>query len=147
MNKKQIEMLRCIVKQEIEATSIDGMEHGAWGWAEKQLDENWKEFQESFTDPGEQEYKAFNSIEELFENLHADERLWLKKRLNEENHKEQITWQGKPLDADNENDMRFKECIETINNSRPGELEQLNRRRAGQQSLTLVETTTSQKHD
>jgi len=24
------------------------MEHGQWGWTEKQLDKNWKEFQESF---------------------------------------------------------------------------------------------------
>jgi phosphoglycolate phosphatase-like HAD superfamily hydrolase len=84
MNNKQIKMLRFIVKQEIEAAGIDGMEHGAWGWAEKQLDENWKEFQESFTDPDEQEYKSYDTIEELFEDLHADERLWLKKRLNEE---------------------------------------------------------------
>ena len=37
----------------------------------------------------------------------------------------QITWQGKPLDAEDENDMRFKECMETINNLKPGELEQL----------------------
>jgi hypothetical protein len=37
----------------------------------------------------------------------------------------QITWQGRPLDVEDENDMRFKECIETINNLRPGELEQL----------------------
>jgi len=125
MTEEQIQMLRRLIKDEVEAASIDGMEHGTWGWAEKQLDENWKEFQESFTDPGEQEYKAFNSIEELFENLHADERLWLKKRLNEEDHKEQITWQGKPLDADNENDMRFKECMEVINNLKPGELKQL----------------------
>jgi hypothetical protein len=49
MNKKQIEMLRSIIKQEIEAASIDGMEHGAWGWAERQLDERWEEFQRSFT--------------------------------------------------------------------------------------------------
>jgi hypothetical protein len=26
------------------------MEHGAWGWAEKQADENWKKFQGSFND-------------------------------------------------------------------------------------------------
>jgi hypothetical protein len=125
MTEEQIKMLRFIIKQEIEAAGIDGMEHGAWGWAEKQLDENWKEFQESFTDPDEQEYEAFDSIEELFENLHADERLWLKKRFNEEDQKEQITWQGDPLDTSDENDMRFKECMETINNLKPGELEQL----------------------
>ena len=48
MNADQIKMLRSIIKQEIEAADIDGMEHGAWGWAEKQLDKDWKEFQESF---------------------------------------------------------------------------------------------------
>jgi hypothetical protein len=125
MTEEQIQMLRRLIKDEVEAASIDGMEHGTWGWAEKQLDENWKEFQESFTDPGEQECQAFNSIEELFENLHADERLWLKKRLNEENQEEQITWQGEPLNTKDENDLRFKECMETINNLKPGELEQL----------------------
>ena len=48
MNADQIKMLRSIIKQEIEAAGIDGMEHGAWGWAERQLDESWAEFQESF---------------------------------------------------------------------------------------------------
>jgi len=48
MNKKQIEMLRFIIKQEIEAAGIDAREHGAWGWTEKQLDENWEEFRKSF---------------------------------------------------------------------------------------------------
>jgi hypothetical protein len=38
---------------------------------------------------------------------------------------DQITWQGEPLDGEDENDMRFKECMETINNLKPGELEQL----------------------
>jgi len=41
-------MLRFIIKQEIEAAGIDGMEHGVWGWAERQLDESWAAFQESF---------------------------------------------------------------------------------------------------
>jgi len=49
MNTNQIKMLRSIIKQEIEAAGIDGMEHGVWGWAERQLDESWAEFQESFT--------------------------------------------------------------------------------------------------
>jgi len=48
MTKEQIEMLRFIIKQEIEAAGIDGMEHGAWGWAEKQLDEDWEKFRKSF---------------------------------------------------------------------------------------------------
>jgi hypothetical protein len=49
MNADQIKMLRFIIKQEIEAAGIDGMEHGAWGRAERQLDKDWEEFRESFT--------------------------------------------------------------------------------------------------
>ena len=48
MNDEQIKMLRNLIKDEIECAQIDGMEHGQWGWAEKQLDEGWKQFQESF---------------------------------------------------------------------------------------------------
>ena len=48
MTDEQITMLRRLIKDEIEYAQIDGMEHGQWGWAEKQLDEGWKEFQESF---------------------------------------------------------------------------------------------------
>jgi hypothetical protein len=48
MTEDQIQMLRFIIKQEIEVADIDGMEHGAWGWAEKQLDENWEKFRQSF---------------------------------------------------------------------------------------------------
>lgn len=125
MNKNQIEMLRFIIKQEIEAAGTDGMEHGSWGWAEKRLDENWKAFQESFTEPDQQEYQSFDTIEELFEDLHADERLWLKKRLGKEDRKEQATWQGEPLDHENENDMRFKKCMEIINELEPGDLTEL----------------------
>jgi hypothetical protein len=50
MTKEQIEMLRFIIKNEIESAGIDGMEHGAWGWAEKQLNESWEEFRKSFED-------------------------------------------------------------------------------------------------
>jgi len=49
MNDEQIKLLRLAVQQEIEYASIDGMEHGAWGWAEQVADEKWKEFQESFS--------------------------------------------------------------------------------------------------
>ena len=49
MTDEQIKMLRRLIQDEIECAQIDGMEHGQWGWAEKQLDEGWKEFQESFT--------------------------------------------------------------------------------------------------
>jgi len=50
MTEEQITMLRRLIKDEIECAQIDGFEHGQWGWAEKQLDEGWKEFQESFND-------------------------------------------------------------------------------------------------
>jgi len=49
MTDEQIKLLRLAVQQEIEYASIDGMEHGAWGWAEQVADEKWKEFQESFS--------------------------------------------------------------------------------------------------
>jgi len=48
MNEEQIKLLRLAIQKEIEVASIDGMEHGAWGWAEKDADARWKEFQESF---------------------------------------------------------------------------------------------------
>jgi len=48
MTEEQIEMLRWLIKYEIEAAEIDGMEHGCWGWAEKQLDEGWEKFRKSF---------------------------------------------------------------------------------------------------
>lgn len=38
---------------------------------------------------------------------------------------DQISWQGTPLDDEDENDMRFKQCMEIINRLKPGELEQL----------------------
>ena len=48
MTEEQIEMLRHLIKQEVDAAQIDGMEHGAWGWADKQLEEGWKTFIDSF---------------------------------------------------------------------------------------------------
>ena len=48
MTDEQIKMLRNLIKDEIECAQIDRFEHGQWGWAEKQLDEVWKQFQESF---------------------------------------------------------------------------------------------------
>ena len=50
MTDEQIKMLRRLIKDEIECAQIDGFEHGQWGWAEKQLDEGWKQFQESFNE-------------------------------------------------------------------------------------------------
>ena len=54
MTEEQIQMLRMLIKDEINAANIDGMEHGAWGWAEKQLDEDWEKFQNSFVNLSEQ---------------------------------------------------------------------------------------------
>jgi hypothetical protein len=48
MTKEQAEMLRYLIKGEIDCAQIDGMEHGSWGWAEKNLDEGWKKFIDSF---------------------------------------------------------------------------------------------------
>ena len=45
---EQIKLLRLAIQREVEYASIDGMEHGAWGWAEKNADATWKSFQESF---------------------------------------------------------------------------------------------------
>lgn len=49
MTEDQVKMLRHLIQSEIEYAQIDGMEHGQWGWAEKQLDEGWKTFIDSFT--------------------------------------------------------------------------------------------------
>ena len=57
MTNEQIELLRFAIQREIEYLSIDGMEHGAWGWAEQVADEKWKQFQESFEPPDELEHK------------------------------------------------------------------------------------------
>jgi hypothetical protein len=48
MTEEQLDLLRHLIKQEIDAAQIDGMEHGAWGWADKQLEEGWKCFKDSF---------------------------------------------------------------------------------------------------
>ena len=48
MTPEQIKLLRLAIQREIEVASIDGREHGAWGFAEKDADVTWKEFQESF---------------------------------------------------------------------------------------------------
>jgi hypothetical protein len=36
MTDEQIKLLRLAIQREVEYASIDGMEHGAWGFAEKQ---------------------------------------------------------------------------------------------------------------
>ena len=48
MTDEQIKLLRLAIQQEIEVASIDGMEHGVWGYMDSQLDKRWKQFQESF---------------------------------------------------------------------------------------------------
>lgn len=61
MTKEQIEMLRRLIQDEIESAGIDGMEHGVWGWAEKQLDKNWNKFAESFNSQEETEWTETGS--------------------------------------------------------------------------------------
>lgn len=66
MTEEQIDMLRHLIRQEIDAAQIDGMEHGAWGWADKQLDEGWQTFVDSFkfsisTTPGSDLLDAFHN--------------------------------------------------------------------------------------
>jgi hypothetical protein len=48
MTEEQLNVLRSLIKLEIEVAQIDGIEHGAWGWAEKQLDKGWQELKDSF---------------------------------------------------------------------------------------------------
>jgi hypothetical protein len=48
MTEEQLDALRHLIKQEIDSAQIDGMEHGVWGWAEKQLDEGWQDLKDSF---------------------------------------------------------------------------------------------------
>lgn len=48
MTEEQLDALRHLVKQEIEAAQIDGMEHGSWGWADKMLEEGWQDLKDSF---------------------------------------------------------------------------------------------------
>lgn len=48
MTEEQLDVLRSLIKLEVEAAQIDGMEHGAWGWADQQLEEGWKCFKDSF---------------------------------------------------------------------------------------------------
>ena len=58
MTDEQIELLRRAIQQEIEVASIDGFEHGSWGFAEKNADVTWKSFQESFKPPDELAHKT-----------------------------------------------------------------------------------------
>ena len=48
MTDEQIKLLRLAIQREVECASIDGFEHGSWGFAEKDADVSWKCFQESF---------------------------------------------------------------------------------------------------
>ena len=48
MTDEQIQILRLAIQREVEYASIDGREHGAWGFAEKDADAIWKSFKESF---------------------------------------------------------------------------------------------------
>ena len=47
MTEEQIMMLRDLIKLEVELTQADGMDHGSWGWTERQLTEGWESFKNS----------------------------------------------------------------------------------------------------
>jgi hypothetical protein len=63
MTENQLDVLRHLIQQEIYAAGIDGMEHGAWRWADRQLKEGWQEFKNNFS-----ETKALNALTELYTN-------------------------------------------------------------------------------
>ena len=63
MTEEQLDLLRHLIKQEIDAANINGMEHGAWGWADKQLEEGWKCFKDSF-----KEANVLNALTDLYAN-------------------------------------------------------------------------------
>ena len=63
MTEDQLDALRHLIKQEIDAAQIDGMEHGAWGWADKQLDEGWQDLKDSFN-----ETNALGALGDLYAN-------------------------------------------------------------------------------
>lgn len=48
MTEQQINVLRSLIKLEAEFAQIDGTEHGSWGWIDKELDEGWQAFKNSF---------------------------------------------------------------------------------------------------
>ena len=58
MTDEQIKLLRLAIQREVEYASIDGFEHGSWGFAEKDADVSWKCFQESFGTPDELAHKT-----------------------------------------------------------------------------------------
>jgi len=63
MTEEQLDALRHLIKQEIDAARIDGMEHGAWGWADKQLEEGWRDLKASFN-----EARALSALTDLYAN-------------------------------------------------------------------------------
>ena len=63
MTEEQLDLLRHLIKQEIDAAQIDGMEHGVWGWADKQLEEGWQDLKDSF-----KEANALSALTNLYAN-------------------------------------------------------------------------------
>ena len=48
MTEEQLNLLRSLIRLEVELAQIDGMEHGSWGWTDKQLDEGWQALKDDF---------------------------------------------------------------------------------------------------
>ena len=91
MTEEQITMLRRLIKDEIDAAQIDGMEHGQWGWAEKQLDEGWKQFQESMDMTHEEMLEEAERREKLNAGFKQDaDGNWYRPELKELTRNERI---------------------------------------------------------
>ena len=63
MTEEQLDALRHLIKQEIDAAQIDGMEDGAWGWADEQLEKGWRDLKNSFN-----EANALGALRDLYAN-------------------------------------------------------------------------------
>ena len=48
MTEEQLNVLRSLIKLEVELAQIDGMDHGSWGWVDQQLEEGWQALKDSF---------------------------------------------------------------------------------------------------
>lgn len=48
MTEEQLDVLRRLIQQEINAAQIDDMEYGVFRWADKMLEEGWQDLKDSF---------------------------------------------------------------------------------------------------
>lgn len=48
MTEEQLDLLRSLIRLEVEFALADGMEHGSWGWTGKQLEKGWQALKDDF---------------------------------------------------------------------------------------------------